>query len=429
VRSILELLSLTHSADAATHSLRERVVAIVATLALHDAALEQSLMTDELTAEANNNPSSSPSKPPAATVPTNQPASPTKLTARTRFKSVPLAASHALDATAAASSALGSSRRPVSARLSHHTSREDQSQPGGGSYSVFARSQAPWAHGGVGLIRRQLLAAGAVPMLLETLRDAEAQGHAPNVDSATGAVSLTRSATVHTSTTAALMCMAATDPVPTWGRDELQQLLRLMGLGNPTVKLYCLTAVWSLAQDASNRKTLYELGTAGILMDSLYAWYAANGQDDSTVESEKSSKPPAKSAALQWGWEAFEWTAAALWQLMADVDLCRRMMASGDGQRSSPLHADDEWIPETLVRILDKGADAHRANMHMTYAASYANGLRMLLRCLLAVVTTVEGWAATFHALGGAAVLTRIAQAEDALPQLRGAAAQLHLQV
>jgi len=288
----------------------------------------------------------------------------------------------------------------------------------------------------VGLCRRQLLAAGAVPTLLGILRDAEAQGYAPNVDPAATAAataSLSRMPTVHTSTTAALMCLAATDPVPRWGREELQQLLRVMGLGDPTVKLYCLTAIWSLAQDASNRNTLYELGTAGILMDSLYAWYAAYGQDESIVEPEtSSSKAPAKSAALQRGWEAFEWTAAALWQLMADTDLCRRMMtSSGDGQSSSsPLHADDEWIAETLVGILDKGADAHRcANMHEAYAASYANGLRMLLRCLLTVVTTVEGWAATFHTLGGAAVLTRIAQAEDALPQLRGAAAQLHLQV
>ena len=108
-------------------------------------------------------------------------------------------------------------------------------------------------------------------MLFRLLRDAELHGYVPGVHV------VSRGSSVHVSAAAALMCLAATDPVPAWGRAELQQLLRLLHVGDVGVRLYCVTAVWSLAQDRSNRQILYELGTAGILMDLLYVSASPRG--------------------------------------------------------------------------------------------------------------------------------------------------------
>jgi hypothetical protein len=48
VEGLLELLPLTRSDDAGSHALRQRAVALVAVLALHDAPPEQRLMADEV---------------------------------------------------------------------------------------------------------------------------------------------------------------------------------------------------------------------------------------------------------------------------------------------------------------------------------------------------------------------------------------------
>ena len=140
------------------------------------------------------------------------------------------------------------------------------------------------------------------------------------------------------------------------------------------------------------------------------SWFATHGQSAARV----------KPAALRRGWESWEWAAAALWQLFSDAALCRQLMAGGPSVEDHPLHADDHHLADTLVRLLATAAESHRTH---AFAPQYANGLRMLLRLLLAVVCTVEGWAATFHALGGGEMLTRVAEAEDVLPQVRDFAA------
>jgi hypothetical protein len=62
------------------------------------------------------------------------------------------------------------------------------------------------------------------------------------------------------SAAAALMLLGARDPVPCWPEEQLRRLLNLAGNQLPEVRRYLTAAIWLVAREESNRRTLHKLG-------------------------------------------------------------------------------------------------------------------------------------------------------------------------